>query len=846
MNDAQWKRKEAREIAAEFEAETPPPRASGFKPRFHQRLRAVRLDVSYERGAGDYLYYREGDGREIEVLDLAGGFGCLMWGHAHPELVAEAQRMLAAGRPFAVQGSRRELAGRLAEELSRRAGRDYAVLFASTGSEAVEAALKHALIETEGRTVLCLERAFHGKTLTALRLASAGHRLPFQAGTSLKIVRVPANDVERLEAAFARPADLAAMIVEPVQGEGGVHPLTAAYLQKAAGLCRQRGIPLIADECQTGLGRTGSFLASQALGVKPDYVILSKALGGGLAKISALLVQRDRYRTEFDLRHTSTFAEDDFSCAIALKTLALLDDACLRRVQCLGERLQRELKGLAEEFGDVIAEVRGRGLMIGLEFRSREANESFLLRQLSEREDLLPLLAGYLLREHRVRLLPTLSSPFTFRLQPSVLIGDREISHLMAALRDVCQQLRREATRTLFRFLLDPEPAESDPEPKELAEKQWEAFTPAVRRRVLEKTIPRVGWLCHLIDADDLVSLESDLRDWTTFERERLLERFLPQSAPTVMSAVEIRSPAGGRVQLLPILLPFTSRWVKRRMDGPTDPLARAIVQRGVDAAWGLGCELVSLGQYTSIVTWNGLKLDPGGPGITTGNSYAVALTSQAVDRALRERNIDPRRARLVVVGAAGNIGRACAAMLAPRFRGTILLGSERPGARLRLQSLASTLPRTEVRFRIEDTRLGHVVIAATNAVQAPLGPEHFRENAIVCDIAVPGTVRSDTAAQRPDVLLIRGGIVGLPGGEDLGIPGFPLPAGQTYACMAEGILLGMEGARDRAFTGSLTVNHVRRVEEWAVRHGFVLQDYKRTCVFAASFLGETSRHAAA
>src|SRR5262249_44809032 len=158
----------------------------------------------------------------------------------------------------------------------------------NSGAEAVEAALKHAMLETGARTFIALERGFHGKTLGALQLtANAQHRVPFVI-EGLKVLRVPANDIEALEIAFAQTNELAGFIFEPILGEGGVWPIQEAFAQRAARLCTERGVPLIADECQTGLGRTGTFLASSALGLHPDYVVLSKALGGGLAKMSAL------------------------------------------------------------------------------------------------------------------------------------------------------------------------------------------------------------------------------------------------------------------------------------------------------------------------------------------------------------------------------------------------------------------------------------------------------------------------------------------------------------------------------------------------------------------------------
>jgi len=154
---------------------------------------------------------------------------------------------------------------------------------------------------------------------------------------------------------------------------------------------------MIADECQTGMGRTGTFLACEALGVRPDYLILSKTLGGGLAKLAALLVGKQRYRDSFDLQHSSTFADDDFSCALGLKTLELIDQSVLDDCREKGDRFLARLHRLQLQYPQVIAGVRGRGLLIGLEFRPLAQSPSSLVRFLSSQGQLIPLLAGYLL-----------------------------------------------------------------------------------------------------------------------------------------------------------------------------------------------------------------------------------------------------------------------------------------------------------------------------------------------------------------------------------------------------------------------------------------------------------------
>ena len=380
--------------------------------------------------------------KKSAVLDLVGGYGSLLFGHHHPVLVAEAQRLLADGRPIHSQGSRHELAGRLARELARRAGGDYRVVFTNSGAEAVEAAMKHAILETGSRTFIALEKGFHGKTLGAVQLtANQDYREPFLID-GLTVHRVRVNDIAHLEQTFSRTGSIAGMIFEPIQGEGGVREITPEFAQRAAALCSARGAPLMADEIQTGMGRTGTFLACEALGVTPDYVMLSKALGGGLAKISATLIRRERHIDKFDVLHTSTYAEDDYSSGVSLKALELLDDAALAACRAKGDRLLNGLRSLMAAYPDVIVDVRGRGLMVGVEFRRFLDDPSFLIRLLSNQDDLVFVLVGYLFNVHRIRVAPTLSDPQTLRLEPSFLISEQDIDRCLAALGDVCAKLR--------------------------------------------------------------------------------------------------------------------------------------------------------------------------------------------------------------------------------------------------------------------------------------------------------------------------------------------------------------------------------------------------------------------
>lgn len=804
------------------------------QPHLSQLLGALCLDVVYHRAAGDYVYYRDRDGSEVEVLDLVGGYGSLLLGHSHPALVAEAQRILSSGRPFHVQGSLRQAAGDLAGELSRRAEGDYCVVFGNSGTEAVEAALKHAMLETGTRTFLVLENAFHGKTLGALQLNSNDtFRRPFEL-EGLNVVRVRVNDIEHLEATFSQTKDIAGFLFEPVQGEGGVRLLDRNFVKRAAELCAERGVPLIADECQTGSGRTGRFLACQVLGVQPDYVVLSKALGGGLAKISAVLIQRGRYDESFDLLHTSTFAEDEFSAAIALETLRLVDETTLADCRNKGERLLDRLRDLKQKFPDVIADVRGMGLMIGVEFRRLSTSPSFTLRFLSSQDKLVYTIMGYLLNRHQIRIASTLSDPFTLRIQPSVLISDRDVDWFFKALEHVCSLLQDADAVALTEYLAEEPRGKSSqslsPQP------EWKFFAQdETRFRHQQRTIPpeRVAWLFHGIDAHDFVAQEPAFGELSSEALEAYLERSSAFASPVAVSAVDVQSITGQTIRLYPIMLPVTSRWMKRRLESNQRDHCQALIQKGLDVARHLGCGVVALGQYTSIATRNGRSLHVPDMGLTTGNSYAIALSIQAIDRALKKRGIDSAESVLAIVGAAGNLGRTCAEMLAGRFRRTLLLGSNKPGSPARLNALASQIPNAEFTTDLAAIKHADVVLAATNSVKAPLEPKYFAPHAIVCDVSVPSSVPGDMQTLRPDVHLLKGGIARLPFGEDLEIAGFPLPAGCTFGCMAEGILLGFEGVRDTALTGSLSAAQVHRIETLARRHGFELADHQ-SCVLGS------------
>jgi acetylornithine/succinyldiaminopimelate/putrescine aminotransferase/predicted amino acid dehydrogenase len=775
-----------------------------------------------------------------------GGYGALLLGHSHPRLIDFAVQFFHSECPNLVQGNWSSRAERLASDLAQRCGGRYRTVFSSSGAEAVEVALKHAFLETGKRSLLALEGAFHGKTLAAVQVTSRPeYRTPFIL-ESLEIHRAKPNDIEGLQSIFCSYGPtLAAMILEPIQGEAGVKILDGDFLRAAQSLCNTWNIPLIADECHTGVGRTGRFLACHHHSVRPDYIILSKALGGGVAKIAATLIDQDRYHPEFDWLHSSTFAADEFSCAIATEVLTIVDSDFLDQVVQIGDELLTELRQLKERWPCLVADVRGQGLMIGIEFHQLADSPSLILRMLSGTEDLLYLSCAYLLHEHRVRIMPTLSNPNTMRVQPPALWNSAQTRHLIGALDTLCSLLLTGNANQIASCLLDREPAHANLVPCERPHFPRICFNQhrfTEQQKSCRSQSPRVAWLCHMIDADDLQGLEPGIEEFTIDQREEVLQRITSFTAPIVMSSVEVSASSGESVRLYPIMLPFTSRMAKHWLETQDYAWARYLIDGAVGMAASLGCQLTALGQYTSILTRNGTKVFPSTMGITSGNAYTVTLTLQALQKTMDQLGLESDRCTLAVLGGAGNIGQICAKLLAPRFKRTLIVAGDRPRSVVRAGELVESLPRSTL-VTMEDCRGAEVMLCAVNSPEPILQAAMLDKTRILCDVSVPSAMSRDLVSKLPNTRFVIGGLAQLPGGENLEIANFPLPAGQTFGCMAEAILLGLSHNWTREFTGPVTEEKIAKLGALAALYGIGLAASKELCVFGSGAFS-SRRHA--
>jgi acetylornithine/N-succinyldiaminopimelate aminotransferase len=321
--------------------------------------------LAFVRGKGPWLYTPEDE----KYLDLLSGIAVCCLGHSHPR-VTEAIREQAGKLVHVSNFFLIEPQVRLAKLLAENSFADQ-VFFCNSGAETNEAALKLAKKvaqdrgETQRYEVVSLQDSFHGRTIATLS-ATGQHKLhegfkPLLPG----FAHVPANDVESVSEMVTETT--CAVIVEPIQGECGIKPVTDEFLRLLREICTERGALLIVDEIQTGMGRTGKLFAHEYADVEPDIVTMAKGLGNGFP-IGAMLAKNEVMEHLTPGSHGSTFGGNPIACAAGLATLeTLLEENYLDRVNDLSDYLFTQIRGLKKRFPKKILEIRGRGLMVGIE-----------------------------------------------------------------------------------------------------------------------------------------------------------------------------------------------------------------------------------------------------------------------------------------------------------------------------------------------------------------------------------------------------------------------------------------------------------------------------------------------
>lgn len=378
------------------------------------KVLGTTLEVKTE---GAYMYDIHGH----RYLDFLGGHGVYNLGYTHPEVVEAVKKQL----DIIPQTSSRLMLNKpladLCERLAKITPGDLTYSFVcNSGTEAVEGSLKLARAKTGKPRIISAINGFHGKTMGSLSVSGRDvYKKPFRPLLA-DVDHVPYGDIDSLKAAVTD--DTAAIILEPIQGEGGVNCPPDGYLVDVRQLCDDTSVLLILDEVQTGLGRTGKMFGCEHEGIVPDIMALAKALGGGIMPIGAFIATPEAFEPfrEEVLLHTSTFGGNPLACVAASTTIdIILRDGLAEQAAQKGLYLLSKLEELKQEYPSLISDVRGKGLLIGIEFADEGVSGSII----------------YELEQNEILVLHMLNNQKVVRLEPPLIISYEQIDYMLGILK---------------------------------------------------------------------------------------------------------------------------------------------------------------------------------------------------------------------------------------------------------------------------------------------------------------------------------------------------------------------------------------------------------------------------
>lgn len=404
--------------------------------------------VKVERAEG--MHYVDQNGRKI--LDFFGGFGSLALGHNHPRILDARRRFQDEKRHEIAIAFMSQYASALAYNLAEISPGELDMVFlGSTGSEAMEAAVKVAerAAGPKRPKIVYAENSFHGKTKGVLSLTDS----PLYRGEFRLVgntVKVPFGDIAAIENAFRADPEIGVIVLETVQGGGGIIQAPREFWQRLRQLCDQYGVIWVADEVQCGVGRTGRFYAFEHYDVVPDVTALAKSLGGGKTAMAAMIAKRDIYMKAYGTPKTAmihaqaTFGGIGEACVTAIETLNILyDEGLIDNSAATGEYLLERLQALQQKYPKLIKDVRGKGLMIGIEFQDFSQTLPMVLRPVvSVLDDKLKgSLSGFvgalLLRDYGMLVAFTEYNRNVIRLEPPLVCSRDDVDQFVAAFDDL-------------------------------------------------------------------------------------------------------------------------------------------------------------------------------------------------------------------------------------------------------------------------------------------------------------------------------------------------------------------------------------------------------------------------
>lgn len=829
------------------------------RPALADLLEILGLQYEFQEAEGDVLRGVNGQGQKIEVFDFLGGYGSTLLGHNSKAILECVEQFHKRKGVIHAQASVRTSTAKLAKKLNdllieelKETG-SFITTLGNSGAEAVEIAIKHALLEWKNRKrnlildfksrnqfdeiekiescepkILAFQGGFHGKTAAAVSVTENESYSSMYSRKTLNVQfldrQMDPREVEKIDF-----TSVIGLIFEPIQGEGGIHPISAELLLTLQKELKIRSLPLIADEIQSGLYRTGTLCASRLQGVQPDYILFGKSLGGGVSKIAATIIHESHYQYEFGRVHTSTFAEDDLSAEVALCVLQELEknkvDLQKKAIQ-FETQIYQLVEKIKSRFPSVVVEARGSGFFMGLEFDfSDQAPHASFLKFIFDNGYATYVFTSYLLHRHQVRVGVTLSAPSTIRLEPSYLISEAAVEKLSLGLLDLCELLSERKMAALmghlWRYPVEPT--------------NLQVISDRATPRITDKKeLKRVGFLSHVINVNYLRKMERAFTGVHSEDLERFLNLYLKNSGPARYHEQLIEGANGEKVILNVYGMMTASHQFEADLRNKTRETLYK-VQEAVDLATADGCEYFGLGQFSSIVSGNGLLLDSKIP-LTTGNSLTAGMAYRAVERVVKDRFQSRRDLKIGVVGFTGNICLVVSQLLADLDYPMTLVYRE-PYAtsdrfKMAVQELLSlskaSMDQLTFAHQIEAVHDCDIILIGTNSSKEFVQSSHIKSNAVILDISVPTNVSEDVR-KRPDVMYFQGGFARFPFDQKLSHIWAPTFGTKNwFACMTETLACGLLDIKQPFSLGALNKSRVLESLKLADQLGIELGDLRR------------------
>jgi acetylornithine/succinyldiaminopimelate/putrescine aminotransferase/predicted amino acid dehydrogenase/long-subunit acyl-CoA synthetase (AMP-forming) len=849
-----------------------------LSPRIGNLMSSLKLNYQYHRGVKDSLFTYI-HGKETEVLDMTGGYGTNLLGHNNPLISKEVNEYISSGKiaicsQLSIQNHTSLLAEKLNLIIGAETGRNYRVIFGNSGSEAVEIAIQHAFFEWEKRIekikdqqiqmygsdkninapavwerneekiekvrplIIAVNNSFHGYTTGARSiLGNRKKRIRFSRLTNIEAVFIDdrnnkwpeqlksiieeslitleriVNEDNETKIIPLKISTIIAAFCEPVMGEGGVRALNSAFLKELS----LNEFPLISDEIQCGMGRTGYMPECKYA----HYYLFGKALGGGIEKISAVMIDNSRFCSGFSDYYASTFGNGELAAATGLKVLEIIESGSLmQEVRETGEYLMSRMLELRDKYPSVIRDILGKGLMLSVYFNPECAAGSIILRILFQEEKAAYLFSAWLLNRHKIRMFPTISAPNTLRIEPSVYLTRNETDRVCAALEELCSIILKEQMYDLFSFLMDDDPFPED----------RKATVPeAIYRQSLElpgKNAVKTAFIAHFaFPLKELRMLVPDFARASDTGLRIMFNRFqtLMEMEPVQMLALNLFH---GKIHFSFWVLPLDSSELEFLHKSGKRKQIVTKIQKAVDLAAKSGAEIISLGGFTSILTNNGLSLsEPPGSRVITGNTLTAASGLLHLKETIKQIPEFDKPNIIAVIGSTGNIGQVITEILCEQndiCSELILISRSEKRTIDFINELCRRIsPQAKIMSseNINDIKNADIIISCSNTNDPLVYPRHIALNkpVLISDLSVPSAISPEINSLPNVTSMPFSAYVTLPEDKDIVISSYS-PPGTVFCCAAEAILLGLENFKG-ILKGRIVTDEVRALTRLAQNH---------------------------